>query len=100
MIYIIQLVYVKPGEEHIFEEFESIAIPIIAKYNGRMILRLRPNQQAVIENSVSVPYELHLVEFESEEDLQRFQSDDQRLKYLHLKERSIEKVMLIKGSKI
>jgi hypothetical protein len=31
MIYITQLIYVKPGQEAVFDEFEKVAIPIVAK---------------------------------------------------------------------
>ena len=42
MIFITQLIYLKEGQETIFHQFEDIAIPIIAKYNGRLLLRVRP----------------------------------------------------------
>ena len=35
MIYITQLIYIKEGQEKMFHEFEDVAIPIIAKYNGK-----------------------------------------------------------------
>jgi hypothetical protein len=34
MIYITQLIYIIPGQEAVFEQFEQVAIPLIAKYNG------------------------------------------------------------------
>jgi hypothetical protein len=54
----------------------------------------------MIEGSIPLPYEIHLVEFEREEDFQRFMLDDERRKFLHLKEQSIQSVILIKGEKI
>ncbi len=47
MIYITQLVYVIPGKEDVFDAFEAVAIPAIAKYGG--ILMLRSRGGAVIE---------------------------------------------------
>ena len=100
MIYITQLIYLKQGEEKAFDEFEAVAIPLVAKYNGRLLLRLRPTRDSFIENSIDMPYEIHLVEFNSEEDFKNFGRDEERAKVLHLKEQSISSAMLINGTKI
>jgi uncharacterized protein (DUF1330 family) len=100
MIYITQLVSLIPGQENTFHEFEEIAIPIISKYNGRLLIRIRPDNNSVIESTIDKPYEIHIVEFDSEESFDRFTKDEERKKYLHLKDQSIKTVMLIKGIKI
>lgn len=100
MIYITQLIYLKPGQEKIFDQFEALAIPIIAKYNGKLLLRLRPAEKDYVESNVEKPFEIHLVEFDSEQDFENFMKDDERKKFLHLKERSIRASTLIKGNKL
>ncbi|MGC3947626.1 MAG: DUF1330 domain-containing protein [Chryseolinea sp.] len=90
MIYVTQLVYLVPGQEKIFDEFEAVAIPIIAKYNGRLLFRVRPDNKAYIQHMGEKPYEIHLVEFDSEKDLDNFKKDDERKKFVHLKEMSIK----------
>jgi len=100
MIYITQLIYIKSGQEGVFDEFESIAIPIISKYNGRLLLRIRPATESFIERTVDSPYEVHLTEFDSEMDFQNFMKDEERKRFLHLKEKSIEMSVLFKGEKI
>ncbi len=65
MIYITQLIYIVAGQENIFHHFEDIAIPIISKYKGRLLLRVRPNNDSFIEYHMDRPYEIHLVEFEA-----------------------------------
>lgn len=100
MIYITQLIYIKQGQEQVFDQFENVAIPIIAKYNGKLLLRVRPAENSFIEHSVDKPYEIHLVEFDSEQDFGRFQQDEERKKFLHLKEQSIKASMLIQGTKL
>lgn len=97
MLFITQLIYLKQGQEAIFHQFENIAIPIIAKYNGRLLLRLRPDEHAIIEHSIDNPYEIHLVEFASEQDFENFMQDEERKQFLHLKEQSIKSTLLIKG---
>ena len=100
MIFITQLVYVKEGQENIFHQFEDVAIPAILKYNGRLLLRVRPADNAFIEHHIDKPYEIHLVEFAAEEDFENFKHDEERKKFLHLKEQSIRSVLLIKGTKV
>ena len=100
MIFITQLVYIKPGQESIFDQFENIAIPAISKYNGRLLLRIRPADNSFIEHNIDKPYEIHLVEFRADEDFENFKHDEERRKFLHLKKQSIQSVLLIKGTKV
>jgi|SRR5215470_6890537 len=100
MIYITQLIYIQGGKEDVFNQFEDVAIPIISKYNGRLLLRVKPDEQAFIEARIERPYELHLVEFDTEQDFDNFMRDEERQKFLHLKEQSIKSSVLIKGAKL
>jgi hypothetical protein len=100
MIYITQLIYIQPGKEKIFDEFESIAIPIIARYNGRLLLRIRPTDNSIIETWIDKPYEIHIVKFESEADFENFKQDEERKNYLHLKDRSIKSSLMIQGIEV
>ncbi len=100
MIYITQLIYIQPGEEESFDQFEAIAIPIIAKYNGELLLRVRPDDRSFIEPGIERPYEIHLVRFDAEEDFQRFMRDEERKSVLHLKDRSIRSSVLIRGERL
>ena len=100
MIYITQLIYIISGQEKIFDQFEDIAIPIILKYNGRLLLRVRPNESSFIEHHIDKPYEIHLVEFDTEEDFENFKKDEERKKFLHLKEQSIKASILVQGTKL
>jgi len=100
MIYITQLIYIQEGQQHLFHQFEDIAIPIILKYNGQLLLRIRPDDTSIIEINMERPYEIHLVEFATEDDFKNFMQDEERKQFLHLKEQSIKAVTLIKGSKI
>ncbi|MBN4075579.1 MAG: DUF1330 domain-containing protein [SAR86 cluster bacterium] len=100
MIYITQLIYINEGQEEAFNEFESFAIPIISNYKGELILRVRPSTESYIHATEEKPYEIHLIKFESEQDFQEFMLNDERKKYLHLKERSIRESFLVKGEKL
>ena len=100
MLYCTQLIYIQPGQEETFHQFENIAIPLISKYNGKLLLRIRPGENSFIESTIEKPYEVHLVEFDSEQDFQNFMHDEERKNFLHLKEQSIKSSVLIKGSKL
>lgn len=100
MIHITQLIYLKEGAEDIFEQFENIAMPIIPRYNGKLLLRIRPADSAFIEANIERPYEIHFVEFETEEDFKNFMQDDERKKFVELKNQSIRNAILIKGTKL
>src|SRR5882672_8959870 len=97
MIYILQLIYIKEGQENVFDQFEDIALPIISKYNGRLLLRVRPDENAFIEHHTDQPYEIHLVEFDSERDFENFKRDEERKRFLHLKEQSIKASIMYQG---
>jgi antibiotic biosynthesis monooxygenase (ABM) superfamily enzyme len=100
MIYFTQLIYVNEGQEEVFHQFEEVAIPLIGKYNGQLLLRIRPTDNAYIEQAIDKPYEVHLVKFDTEADFQAFQQDESRKQFLHLKEQSVKASMLIQGVKL
>jgi len=100
MLYITQLIYIKHGQENVFHQFEDVAIPAILKYNGQLLLRVRPTENTFIEANMEKPYEIHLVEFATENDFENFMKDEERERFLNLKEQSINSVILIKGMKI
>jgi uncharacterized protein (DUF1330 family) len=100
MIYITQLIYIRKGQEAVFDQFEAIAIPAISKYNGQLLLRVRPDAHSYIESNIDQPYEIHLVEFKAGNNFEDFMQDEERKQFLHLKEQSIQSVILIKGHKL
>lgn len=100
MLYITQLIYIIPGKETVFQEFEKHAIPLMEKYTGKLVQRLRPNEDAYLEGEKEKPYEIHVVSFESEAKLQEFFNDDTRLQFKHLKDESVKSILMFKGEKM
>ena len=98
MIYVTQLIYINEGQENVFDQFEDIAIPLIGKYNGRLLLRIRPNDSSYITGIMAKPYEIHLVEFDNDEDLENFRQDEERKKFLHLKKQSVKSSIQVYGT--
>lgn len=100
MIYITQLIFIKEGQEEKFLEFERHAIPLMEKHKGKLLYRMRPNKESFIDAADEVPYEIHLVSFDSEHDLDQFMNDNDRLKFIHLKDESVRSMLLLKGEKM
>ncbi|MEQ8530376.1 MAG: DUF1330 domain-containing protein [Imperialibacter sp.] len=100
MLYLTQLIYLKEGKEDIFDQFEAVAIPRIPLYNGKLLFRLRPTKESYIDHDIEQPYEIHYVSFESQADFDAYMKDEERKKFLHLKDESIKSVTLIKGEKL
>ena len=100
MFFITQLIYIKEGQENLFHQFEDVAIPVILKYNGRLLIRTRLEQKAIIKKNIETPYEIHIIEFNIEADFDNFMKDEERKTFLYLKDQSIKSVLLIKGTKL
>jgi len=100
MIHLTQLIYIKPGKEAEFDAFESVALPLIARYNGKLLLRVRPGAAAFIEGQDAPPYEIHVVSFPTEEDFEAFGKAPARAAALPLKEASVDRTVLIKGIRL
>lgn len=100
MVTITQLIYLIPGQEKSFDEFENIAIPSISRYNGRLLFRVRPTPSSYLEHQIEPPFEIHLVEFDTQQDFECFLEDEERKRFLHLKERSVSATVLIQGTRL
>jgi len=74
-----------------------MALPVISKHGGTLLMRLRPDESVIVEKSIDTPYEIHLVTFPSDNELQAFMQDETRRNFLHLKEQSVKSVLMFKG---
>lgn len=100
MIYLTQLIFILDGQGSTFLEFEDVAIPLMEKYSGKIIYRIRPTKENFISPEGELPYEVHFLSFDSEEQFGLFMKDDSRQQFLHLKEASIRSTILTKGTKL
>ncbi len=98
MIYLTQLIYVRAGQEQAFHDFEHAVLPLLGKYRGELLLRLRPGPETKIAGSGEAPYEVHVLRFESEADLAAYSGDPERQRALALKEQAVQSSLLIKGT--
>ncbi len=73
MVYYTQLIFVKQGSEDAFNAFEEKVLPLLKDHNGELVYRIRPGQDSFIETSRELPYEIHLVTFNSKADFETLQ---------------------------
>ncbi|MFC5410260.1 DUF1330 domain-containing protein [Larkinella bovis] len=97
MLYYTQILFVKPGQETVFHSFEDQVLPLLARYNGELVYRVRPSESAVVTTTFGYPYEIHLVTFPAKADFEAYRDDPQRLQFIDLKNQSIDRVLLIEG---
>ncbi|GAB3223242.1 DUF1330 domain-containing protein [Spirosoma arcticum] len=97
MTYYTQILFVKAGQETVFHSFEDHVLPLLQRYRGELIYRVRPPKPSVVVTTLGYPYELHVVTFPTKSDFQAYRDDPQRMQYLPLKDESISRVLLIEG---
>ena len=100
MIHLTQVIYLHSGQEDAFNEFESIALPAMSKYGGKLLLRIRPGQDTIIDQTIETPYEIHIISFEDEAGIKSFLQDPERLRFLYLKEQSVRLSYLYKDTEV
>ena len=73
-----------------FQRLKKKVIPRVWKYNGKLLLRIRPTNCNFVQNVIEPPFEIHLVTFDSAQNFEQFQQAKERKSYLNLKEQSIK----------
>jgi hypothetical protein len=97
MIYYTQLIFVIKGQEELFHSFEDKVLPLLKEHNGDLVYRVRPDKESFIEASAKLPYEIHLVTFPDRTDFDGYAKDPRRLEAMELKNKSVEKIILVEG---
>lgn len=99
-VYITVLLFVKEGAEHNFQRYEENVLPILEKYNGELLYRIRPGAESFINNPKEKPYEIHLVSFETIQDFESYKLDEERLSFNYLFQSPIERAIIIEGFRL
>lgn len=69
------------------------------KYNRKLLLRIRPTEVNFIESQIEKPYEIHIVEYETQQDFDNYLQDKERMRFLHLNDQSNKSTVLIQEKK-
>jgi len=100
MVYYTQLIFIKAGQESVFHAFEDNVLPLLNNHNGELIYRVRPPKESFIASTQELPYEIHLVAFDTLGDFEHYKNDPQRVAFLDMKNSSVEKIILIEGKQL
>lgn len=91
-----QFIYLNPGSEADFLKYEEAVLPLLEKYNGRLLYRIRPSAESFIyPPGDEQPYEVHVVAFGSKRDFLEYKNDPERQKHIKLGSRAIKKIRMI-----
>ena len=69
----------------LFEEHEAAVLPLLARYGGRLLQRVR---------SLDSAFEIHLIEFDRDDGFESYRNDPDRLATQPLFERSGAEIMM------
>jgi len=75
----VQIVRIPAGGVAAFQQYESLVLPIMPRYGGRLERRLC---------SADGQIEIHVVTFPSQDDLDRYLAESERAEHLHLRTES------------
>ena len=96
MIEIIVLLEVK--NETSFKEFESSAIKIMQKHNGKLVSAFRPNKE---ESTLRNIFEVHYLEFPDIDAFISYKSDPEHNELKELRNNAISKTsVIVSGEKV
>jgi len=96
MIEIIVLLEVK--DKVSFKEFESRAIKIMNKYNGKLVSAFRPNKE---ESTLRNIFEVHYLEFPDIDAFSSYKSDHEHNDLKELRNKAISKTsIIVSGDKV
>jgi antibiotic biosynthesis monooxygenase (ABM) superfamily enzyme len=86
--------FIHPGREAEFHQFETEAAHIMGKYGGRIERVIRPIVSVQPESS---PYEVHIVSFPSIERFEAYRGDSGLVRLAPLRQSAIARTEIIIG---
>jgi uncharacterized protein (DUF1330 family) len=91
---LVVVLYVNEGQEAAFAQFEAIAADIMRSHGGRIARAVRC---AEVSSGARAPYEIHLVEFPSEEAFLGYRRDSRLAAHSGLRAQAICKTEIWTG---
>ena len=93
---LVAALYIHPGREAEFEQFEAAAARIMARHGGAIDRRIRIARAA----GENLPHEVHIVSFPDDESLQRYRADPELQGLAELRARAIRETVLWMGREL
>ena len=96
-VYYTILIYIKPGQEATFRSYEHQALPLMARYGGRVELFLQPD---TVTGDLDRPDEIHVLSFETDDGYARYRQDPRSIELAPLRLASVDKAIFLKGRRL
>ncbi|HUA33781.1 MAG TPA: hypothetical protein VMA09_09275 [Candidatus Binataceae bacterium] len=93
-IVLVAALYIHPGQEAEFEQFETAAASIMKRYGGAIERRIR----CAPKHDAAPPYEVHIVSFPDDQSFEHYRADDDLAKLAGLRARAIRQTIVWQGS--
>jgi uncharacterized protein (DUF1330 family) len=90
---LVVMLFVHPGHENEFGEFESSATKIMHRYGGAIERRIR----CADSSDESQPYEIHVVTFPDQKSLGRYREDPELQSLAQLRAQAIHHTVIWQG---
>ena len=94
-IYYTLMVYLREGQESVFQAYENKVLPLLPRYKGKLEIRLKTTK-----TTPEQPDEIQVVSFPSEIDFEAYRNDPERLACAKMFEDSVIKAVLVPSIKI
>ena len=93
-IILVASLFIHPGQEVEFRQFETQAVRVMKKYGGRIENVIRPTASVP---SGSSPHEIHIVSFPSMEQFEAYRGDAELAKLAPLRQSAIARTEIVIG---
>ena len=95
MLHFTLLIFTKEGKEAAFAAYEEKVLPLLARYNGQLLYRMQPGADDAVNGEM--PYEIHILGFNSRADYQNYMQSPQRRALEYMRQEAIEKIITVEG---
>lgn len=97
LFYIVAQLYIYPGKEAEFHEYETQALHIARKHGGELICAFTP---VYADAGVETPTEIHVLRFFDREAFDTFKSDPEHVTIADLRSKVISKTVIVTSNEI
>jgi len=94
-IVLVASLFIHPGREAEFRQFETEAARVMKKYGGRIVQVVRPRTSS--STTEPLPHEIHVVTFPSREQFEAYRADEDLASFATLRQAAISRTEVIVG---
>ena len=92
---LVAALFIHPGQEDAFRDFETQAAQIMARYGGRIERVIRPTSSTT--SDAALPHEIHLVSFPTPDHFTAYRADPDLTALALLRQQAIARTEVVLG---